>query len=333
MITGVVTNIQYFTIFDGPGVRTTVFLKGCRLNCRWCHNPEGVRHYPEVFHLWPNCNDCGRCDDICPTGAMKVVERKWYEGGVVSREFPGERGLEFLTLKLKDKMIRKIRIDKGLCIGCRQCFEACPEGAFLVSGEIMTVDEVINKVEKERLMYENSGGGITLSGGEPTAQPEFCLALLKAAKEKDINTALDTCGYVKWDILNEMLEYTDIVLFDIKNMDPESHKEFTGVSNELILENARRIIARGGVEMRVRVPVIPKRNDSDENMKKTAEFICSLGLKGVDVLPFHPWAGQSYRLLGLEYPFTVGEWYPDENQKRIEEVFSSFGLKPNRLGG
>ncbi len=329
MITGVVTNIQYFTMFDGPGVRTTVFLKGCRLNCRWCHNPEGVRHYPEVFHLWSNCNDCGRCDDICPTGALQVVERLRYEGGVVTGDAP-----ENIPVKIRDKMVRKIRVDKGLCLGCRQCVEVCPQAAFVISGEIMTVDEVIEKVAEERLMYENSdGGGLTLSGGEPTAQPEFCLALLKAAKEKGINTALDTCGYVRWDILDEMLNYTDVVLFDIKNMDPKAHKEFTGVSNDLIQENARRIIARGGVEMRVRVPVIPEINDSAENMKKTAEFISALGLKGVDILPFHPWAGQSYRLLGLDYPFPVGEWYPDEKQESIEEIFRSNGLKTNRLGG
>jgi pyruvate formate lyase activating enzyme len=238
------------------------------------------------------------------------------------------------TVKTEDKMLRKIRIDKGHCIGCRQCVEACPQAAFVISGEMMTVDEVIEKVAEERLMYENSdGGGITLSGGEPTAQPEFCLALLKAAKEKGINTALDTCGYVGWDILDEMLNYTDVVLFDIKNMDPVAHKDFTGVSNKLIQENARRIIARGGVEMRVRVPVIPEINDSDENMKKTAEFIRELGLKVVDILPYHPWAGQSYRLLGLDYPYSVGEWYPDEKQERIEEIFRSNGLKPNRLGG
>ncbi|KJS00742.1 MAG: hydroxybenzylsuccinate synthase activating enzyme HbsD [Peptococcaceae bacterium BRH_c4a] len=330
MITGVVTNIQYFTMFDGPGIRTTVFLKGCRLNCRWCHNPEGVRHYPEVFHLWSNCNDCGQCDNICPTGALQVVERLGHEGGVVT----GGNAPGSIPIENRDKMVRKIRIDKGLCLGCRQCVEACPQAAFVISGEIMTVDEVIEKVAEERLMYENSdGGGLTLSGGEPTAQPEFCLALLKAAKEKGINTALDTCGYVRWDILNEMLDYTDVVLFDIKNMAPKAHREFTGVSNDLIQENARRIIARGGVEMRVRIPVIPGINDSAENMEKAAEFICALGLKAVDILPFHPWAGQSYRLLGLDYPFTVGEWYPGEKQERIEEIFRANGLKPNRLGG
>ncbi|HBW37691.1 glycyl-radical enzyme activating protein [Desulfosporosinus sp. BICA1-9] len=326
MITGVVTNIQYFTMFDGPGVRTTVFLKGCRLNCRWCHNPEGVRHYPEVFHLWSKCNDCGQCDDICPTGALQVVECLEQD---VTGAAPGS-----ISVKIRDKMVRKIRIDKGLCLGCRQCVEVCIQAAFVISGEIMTVAEVIEKVAQERLMYENSdGGGLTLSGGEPTAQPEFCLALLKAAKEKGINTALDTCGYVRWDILNEMLNYTDVVLFDLKNMDHKVHKEFTGVSNDLIRENARRIIARGGVEMRVRVPVIPEINDSAENMQKTAQFISALGLIEVDILPFHPWAGQSYRLLGLDYPFTVGEWYPVEKQEAIEEIFRANGLKPNRLGG
>ena len=333
MLVGIVSNIQHFSIFDGPGVRTTIFLKGCRLRCHWCHNPEGVRHFPEVFHLWPNCNDCGNCDDICPTGAMQVVERKWHEGGIVTLDVPGDRGVEFVPMQLKSKMIRKIRIDKGLCIGCRKCVEECPEGAFIVSGDFMTVDEAMKEVEEDRLVYENSGGGITVSGGEPTAQPDFCLALLKTAKEKGIGTALDTCGYVKWEILNEILDYTDVVLFDLKHMDPEAHKRFSGVSNELILENARRIIEREGVEIKIRVPIIPESNDSEENLRDTAKFISSLGLKKVDILPFHPWAGQSYRLLGLEYPFAVGEWYSDKKLEGIEEIFKSYGLEPNRMGG
>jgi pyruvate formate lyase activating enzyme len=257
----------------------------------------------------------------------------WYNGGIITVDVPNEAGgFDFVPVEIKSKWVRKIRINKDLCIGCQQCVEVCEEGAFVVSGQFMTVDEVMAEVEEDKPMYENSGGGMTLSGGEPTAQPKFCLALLKAAKERGINTALDTNGYVKWEILNEMLDYTDFVLYDIKNMDPKAHKEFSGVSNELILENARRIVEKG-VAMRIRIPVIPEANDSEENMAKTAEFVCSLGLKEVDLLPFHPWAGQSYRLLGLDYPFPVGEWYPEEKLKKIKGIFKSYDLEPNRMGG
>ena len=330
---GVVTNIQKFSIYDGPGVRTTIFLKGCRLRYRWCHNPEGVRHYPEVFHLWPDCTDCGKCENICPAGALTMAERMWYKGGTITVDVPTESGsFAFVPVEIKSKWVRKMKIDKGLCIGCQQCVEVCEQGAFIVSGEFKTVDEVMKEVEEDRPMYENSGGGMTLSGGEPTAQPKFCLALLKAAKERGINTALDTNGHVKWGMLNEMLDYTDFVLYDIKHMDAEAHKRFSGVSNELILENARRIVEKG-VATRIRIPVIPEANDSEENMTRTAEFVCLLGLKGVDLLPFHPWAGQSYRVLGLDYPFPIGEWYPEEKLKKIEAIFKSHDLEVNRMGG
>jgi len=298
--TGIITNIQLFAINDGPGIRTTVFLKGCRLNCRWCHNPEGNRRYPEVYPYLPNCNDCKACIEVCPAGAITFIE-------------PG-----------------KPRIDKGLCITCMQCVDACLYEAMVCWGKIVTVAEVMEEVEKDKLFYKNSGGGMTVSGGEPLTQPEFVLALMKAAKGREIGTALDTCGYAKWEVLEPVLEWTDLVLLDLKHMDPQAHKDFCGATNELILENAKRIAAKG-IRMRIRVPVIPNRNDTKENMEKTAAFIEQLDeqynvIDGVDLLPYHPYAGAKYRVFGLDYPFPMGEGYSDEQIEPMVGVFCDHGL-------
>jgi pyruvate formate lyase activating enzyme len=199
-------------------------------------------------------------------------------------------------------------------------------------GTFVTVEEVLDEVESDVPFYKHGGGGMTISGGEPLAQPDFTYALLKGAKERGIHTALDTSGYVEWESLDKILDYTDLVLYDIKNMDAEVHKWFSGVSNELILENAKRIVQRG-VEMRVRLPVIPDVNDSEKNMEETAKFVKSLEkVEWVDFLPYHPYAGQKYRLFSLEFPFPVGEGYPEEKLEKLTKIFESYGLKTT-IGG
>lgn len=296
---GIITDIQFFSTNDGPGMRTTVFLKGCRLNCKWCHNPEGKRRYPEIFPYVPKCNGCKKCLEVCPTDAISFKEPN----------VP--------------------RIDKNRCIVCLQCVEACQEEAMVCWGRIVKIKEVIEEVEKDKPFYKNSGGGMTLSGGEPLAQPEFTRALFICAKEQKIDTALDTCGYAKWETLEHILEWTDLVLYDIKHMDPQAHKAYCGATNELILENARRI-AKKGVKMQIRVPIIPKVNDSTENLKRTAQFVKELNdegvILGVDLLPYHPFAGAKYRIFGLDYPFPQGEGYPDEKLEPTVEIFVEQGL-------
>lgn len=298
--TGFITDIQFFSLSDGPGIRTTIFLKGCLLNCRWCHNPEGKYRYPEVFPFLPRCDGCGDCIEVCPAGAITM-------------ERPGVP-----------------RIDRRLCNGCFQCVEACKREALVVWGRQVTVEEVIGEVERDKTFYRTSGGGMTLSGGEPLAQPGFAGALLQAARERGIQTALDTCGHVKWEAFEGVLENSDCVLLDIKHMDPRAHRDYCGITNELILENASRMVAMGK-QVRVRVPVIPGFNDTEENLRRTAEFVRDLGRSrgsiGVDILPYHPFAGAKYRVFGLEYPYPSGEGYPEDRLRSIVEIFVDCDLE------
>ncbi len=334
---GVVYDIQRFSVSNGTGIRTTVYLKGCTMRCRWCHNPEGVKHYPEVFHYWPRCIDCGKCDDICPADAITLVDKvEWggeereIETDELQKRVLQQEGIR-LYYSIKKRVARKIRIQKDKCIGCLKCVEVCPESAFVVVGKFMTVEEVMEEVLSDKVFYKTSGGGMTVSGGEPTAQPEFTLSLLKRAKEEGIHTALDTNGNIEWEFFKELLKYTDLVLYDIKSMDPKTHKDFTGVDNSRILENAKKM-AETGVDFHIRFPLIPKINDSKENVEKTAKFAKSLGAEWVDILPYHAFAGQKYRLFSLDFPFPIGEGYPEEKIKNIREIFESFGLKTT-IGG
>ncbi|MCX5995922.1 MAG: glycyl-radical enzyme activating protein, partial [Chloroflexi bacterium] len=219
-----------------------------------------------------------------------------------------------------------LQINRSLCKACGKCVEVCPNKARQISGNLMTVDEVLEEVKKDALFYQNSGGGVTFSGGEPTQQPEFLWHLLKRCQESGIQTALDTSGFVKPEILKRVLEHTNLVLYDIKHMDPAKHKELTGVDNRLILENAK-MIATMGKPMIIRVPLIPEHNDSKENFKALAEFMLGLGLKRVDLLPYHSLGKIKYQRLGMEYklgdlkPFEAGE------VAKIKADLESYGLQ------
>ncbi|MDY6933840.1 MAG: glycyl-radical enzyme activating protein [Spirochaetota bacterium] len=289
---GVINNIQKMSMNDGPGYRTVVFFKGCYLNCEWCHNPEGKRRYPEVIPYVSNCIGCRKCLDVCPTGALSLIEEK------------------------------KPHIDLGLCSTCLQCVKICKDDALICWGKIVTVEEVMAEVEEDRVFYKNSGGGMTISGGEPMAQPEFAYALMKTARNREIHTALDTCGHAPWEDFERVLEFTDIVLFDIKVIDPQIHHDYSGVGNELIHDNVKRI-SNMNIDMRIRVPIIPGRNDSEEELLKIAKFIEELGpsVKGVDLLPYHPYAGAKYKAFGFDYPFPAGEGIQDDPLRPIVEMF------------
>ncbi len=262
---GIIFNIQRYSIHDGPGIRTTVFLKGCPLRCFWCQNPESQDLKPEILLDRKKCNLCGTCLAICPTGAARLSEEQ-------------------------------ITIDRKACKGCGKCVEVCPNEARRLVGNPVTVDEVMNHVLRDVRFYENSGGGVTLSGGEPTAQPRFALAILQKCKEAGLHTTLDTCGCASWATMKKLLDDVDLVLYDIKHMDPRKHREATGKDNRLILRNLMRI----GVHkpLRIRVPLIPGFNDGPEEVRAIVHFVKEeINSVPIDLLPYNKLGENKYDLL------------------------------------
>jgi len=219
-----------------------------------------------------------------------------------------------------------IEIDRDRCQACGACVKACLSEARMISGKRMTVEEVLEIVKKDSLFYWDSGGGVTASGGEPASQPDFLLQLFKKCQECGIHTTLDTCGYVRWEVLEPILKYVDLVLFDIKHMDSVIHEELTGVSNELILDNAMKI-ARKGKPMIIRVPLIPGYNDSVENIRALGKFVCEMGLSRVDLLPYHQLGENKYQRLGIDYKLVGAKLYTDSQVQAIQEILGSYKLE------
>lgn len=280
-ITGRVYDIQGFSVHDGPGIRTTVFLKGCPLRCLWCHSPESQAFKRELSWMEMRClgvDVCGLCIERCPKGAISP--------GALTPA-PG-----------RDVELRLVNVDRALCDDCGLCEEVCAAKALYLCGTDHTVDEVVQRVLKDAAFYKKSGGGVTLSGGEPLSQPEFALGLLTECKNADLHTAVDTTGHVGWQTIEEILPFTDLFLYDLKHMDSEAHKRATGVPNERILENARLIASHGG-RLQVRIPVIPGVNDSDENIEASGRYCAELGeaVTVVQVLPYHRMGSAKYRRL------------------------------------
>lgn len=300
---GAVFNIQGYSIHDGPGIRTTVFLKGCPLTCSWCQNPESQLRRPEILFDASLCKGCGQCAAACPDGAIKIVNGK-------------------------------ARTDRGRCHGQGACVAACPNGARTLSGQRMTAAEIFRELAGDALFYQRSDGGITLSGGEPLAQPELAAELLRMCQQAGFHTALDTCGYARWELARSVLRHADLVLYDFKHMDAIEHKRLTGVSNELILDNARRTHHELGVELRARIPVIPGHNDGAANMEATARFIAEELSPSIQVHlnPYHPLGlAKHQRLERACGPFATSSPSPSRLAE-IAGVFESFGLAVS-IGG
>lgn len=276
---GLVFNIQKFSLHDGPGIRTIVFLKGCPLACMWCSNPEGRSREVELLQTCDRCigtDECDRCLSICLEQSLRVGD----DGRVV--------------------------IDRSRCDGCGDCAYVCPSRALEISGRWVTVDEVLRTVEEDDAFYARSGGGLTLSGGEPLAQGAFVRPLLEAARDRGIHTAIETSGLCSWKTLSDVAPWADRIYFDIKCLDPEKHELGTGVSNKRILKNFRKLRTdRPEVEVIVRTPVIPGFNDSKEDIAAIVAFIeASGGAASYELLPYHGFGEPKYAKLGRHYPLS-----------------------------
>ena len=296
---GIVFDIQRYSIHDGPGVRTIVFLKGCPLRCRWCSNPESQAPEPELLFRASSCIRCGQCTPVCPTKAL-------------SRDNPGF-------------------VDRDKCVKCGTCVGVCPTDALTISGKKMTIAQVMLELRKDAIHYRRSGGGVTLSGGEPLFQHAFAKEVLKACHEQGWNTAMETTGYTTREIIRDVMPHVDHALVDIKTIDPANHQANTGVDNRIILENALCIASL--THAVVRVPVVPGFNDTEKAIGAIADFAKLMpGVDTVHLLPYHTYGENKYALLGRPYPMgDLANLKPDDVSHLVPAVEQA-GLKC-QIGG
>ena len=296
---GCVFNIQRYSIHDGAGIRTLVFLKGCPLRCLWCSNPESHKSGPELGFIESRCVGIGVCRGpclaACPIAALYLNEQG------------------------------KPSVDRQACNACGLCSEVCREDALKVVGREMSVDEVLAEVEKDRPFYRRSSGGVTLGGGEPLMQYRFTAELLESAQRVYLHTALETCGHAPWEHFEAVLKHVDLLYIDLKHMDPIRHKELTGKSNRLIIANLRKVLSvKPPQDVIVRVPVIPGYNDSIENLEDTAKFVAELGFRLIELIPYHRFGVSKYTQYGMVYQLsgvdTIPQAYIDELRKMVTNL-------------
>ena len=291
---GRILRIERFAIHDGPGIRTTVFFKGCPLRCDWCHSPESQSLEPEFMPKADRCVRCGACTEACPTHAVKPAA-------------------DSTVLAPPD------------CTTCGACVNACPTGARDLVGQVMTVDALMREIERDRLFFDESGGGVTFSGGEPLLQPTFLVNMVESASDAGIHVAVDTCGLGDTAVLMEVADYTDLFLFDLKIMDEQQHRRFTGASNSRILFNLERLSQRHR-NIIVRFPLIPGVNDDEANVKAIGAFLASMRLTRIDVLPYHRAGIAKYHRLQRDYPLPETQPPSRDAQLHVARLLEGQGL-------
>lgn len=318
--TALITEIQRFSVNDGPGFRTVVFLKGCPLQCAWCHNPETINYAPQLYWKQRRCVQCGACMDACPAGVIQAPI-----------------GLSDTSVHAADATSRDIetyhKINREKCNACMRCVDACHYDALCVAGRPMSVEDILQEVEKDRSFYDNSGGGMTVSGGEPTAQAVFSTRLLKTARSRGLHTCLDTNGFCDGDVFEAVAREADIVLFDLKHLDSGMHRIGTGVGNEIIIRNLKHIVSRGNTVW-IRIPVIPDFNDTVLLHQRIARFLLNLSgsISRVDLLPYHNWCQDKYDWLGLDWSYEALEATDPASLESLAAVYRCKGL-PVTVGG
>lgn len=292
-------NVQKYNMYDGPGIRTIVFFKGCPLRCKWCSNPEGLKRKYDIMVKKSACISCGACVKVCPEGVHR-----------------------------RDEVTKQHYVDRSKnCINCGECKRVCHENALEIAGEMKTVSELLSMVKEDETFYDMSGGGVTLGGGECTSQPEAAKTLLMASKEEGINTAIETCGYTKTEDLLEIAEYVDLFLYDIKHMDPVRHNELTGVNNELILKNLK-LLLDNRYNVHVRMPMLKNINSSKEEINMVIEFLKPYkdykNFKGIDLLPYHKLGVNKYIQMDMEYQIDGDPSLSDEELQEIESWLKEY---------
>jgi pyruvate formate lyase activating enzyme len=290
-------DIKRYAINDGPGIRTTIFLKGCPLSCAWCHNPESVSPHPQKLYTADKCIGCNTCVEACPESACELTPL-----GIVT--------------------------DPELCKLCGICADVCPTKATEISGQTMSKSEIMAKIEKERVFFDQSAGGVTFSGGEPLQHADFLIELLDECGQRGIHRTVDTTGLAKTETLLEVAKRTDHFLYDLKMMDSSKHKSWTGVDNEKILENLK-ILSSMGATINIRIPLIKGVNADEENIRATAAFVADLAgeKKKVNLLPYHNIAARKYQKLGNEYISGEMEEPNEEEQEKAVAVFAEYGVE------
>ena len=302
MQSGLIFDVKRYSINDGPGIRVTVFFKGCPLHCAWCHNPESISPHPQKMYSPDKCIGCNSCVESCPEKACKLTPQ-----GIIT--------------------------DPDLCTLCGKCADVCPTKATEMSGKIVSVEDIVKIVEKERVFFDQSGGGVTISGGEPLMQPDFLIALLDELGSRSIHRAVDTTGFTPQNTLLEVAKRTDLFLYDLKMMDSAHHKKWTGVGNEIILQNLK-LLASTGASIDIRIPLIKGVNDDDDNLDQTAAFVARLAgeKKSVSILPYHNIMVNKYQKLGQVFDGSKMSEPSDDEQTRIIAKFDAFGIRASFWG-